>query len=104
MQYQHEVVTAVVDALYAQDRDRLALIRRLVGDWTPTHEREALGALLDALEGLKLEPQGEDYGQGYADGKAKAYWEIRTRLQDTRHHAPRCNCDPCHIIRAVAEM
>ena len=48
------------------------------------------------------------YQEGYAAGKAKAYWEIRLRLLH-RGHSSSCGCQPCLIVsesrglRAVRE-
>ena len=40
------------------------------------------------------------YGDGYASGKASAYFEVRTRL-DGGDHARGCGCEPCRLIRDV---
>ena len=40
------------------------------------------------------------YSQGYADGKDKAYFEIRMMLEDGTHSTG-CGCEPCNIIREV---
>ena len=42
------------------------------------------------------------YTEGYAAGKAKAYFEIEMALQDDTHAAS-CGCRPCRIKRAVLE-
>ena len=41
------------------------------------------------------------YGAGYADGKAKAYEELRDHIEERRLHAATCACDPCGLIRAI---
>ena len=41
-----------------------------------------------------------DYGQGYADGKEKAHFEIREMTVD--HDWKRCGCEPCITVRAIA--
>ena len=39
------------------------------------------------------------YGQGYADGKEKAYFELEQwQPQD---HLPTCGCQPCLVARAL---
>ena len=43
----------------------------------------------------------EDYGQGYAAGKAKAHFEIRTL--HGAGHVEGCNCEPCITVAVVLE-
>ena len=43
-------------------------------------------------------PSAEDYGSGYAHGKDKAHFELRTW---TGAHAGDCGCEPCQTVRAV---
>ena len=40
-----------------------------------------------------------EYGQGYADGKAKAHFEMRVGYW--RGHDRRCGCEVCQTYRAV---
>ena len=42
------------------------------------------------------------YGDGYARGKEKAYFEVRAVL-DGLDHARGCGCEPCKLIRDVLE-
>ena len=59
----------------------------------------------DNLDGPELrchcpEPGGCDcYGQGYADGKSKAHFEIREMV--TGHDFARCGCEACFTLRIV---
>ena len=39
------------------------------------------------------------YGQGYVDGKAKAYFELRHHVG--AGHAASCGCEPCITVRAI---
>lgn len=39
------------------------------------------------------------YVEGYAQGKEKAYFEVRNILK--ANHAARCGCEPCITARAV---
>lgn len=41
----------------------------------------------------------DDYGDGYAAGKAKAHFELRS--WELGEHAPTCGCDPCQTVRVV---
>ena len=43
-------------------------------------------------------PSAEDYGSGYAHGKEKAHFELRTW---DGSHAGDCGCEPCQTVRAV---
>ena len=62
--------------------------------------------LADGLESDSLMGRPHDaaavvvaYGQGYADGKEKAYVELEQwRPQD---HFPACGCQPCVVARAL---
>ena len=40
------------------------------------------------------------YGEGYAAGKDKAYFEVRA-LAEGREHGPGCECGPCQTTRAL---
>ena len=40
------------------------------------------------------------YGEGYAHGKDKAYFESETH--DMTQHAWGCSCEPCKAVRRVA--
>ena len=40
-----------------------------------------------------------EYGRGYADGKAKAHFEMRVGYW--RGHAHLCGCEPCQTVRAI---
>ena len=40
------------------------------------------------------------YGEGYAAGKDKAYFEVRA-LAEGREHGPGCECAPCLTVRAL---
>ena len=40
------------------------------------------------------------YQEGYAAGKAKAYWDIRQRLLH-RGHSSACGCQPCLIVSEI---
>ena len=42
------------------------------------------------------------YAEGYAAGKAKAYFEMEMALQDDTH-AGDCGCQPCLIKRACLQ-
>ena len=54
--------------------------------------------------GCAVEPCGTcaAYGDGYSDGKDKAYFEIDVAL-DEANHAAGCGCRPCATVRAVLE-
>ena len=43
-------------------------------------------------------PSADDYASGYAQGKEKAHFELRTW---TGAHAGDCACEPCKSVRAV---
>ena len=45
--------------------------------------------------------RADAYADCYADGKSKAWFELRARLQDPEGHARSCGIDPCVIIREV---
>ena len=57
----------------------------------PSHE--------PALCGLEACRRCDDYGVGYAAGKAKAFMELRQHLG--AGHAPGCGCEPCLMIRHI---
>ena len=40
------------------------------------------------------------YGQGYADGRSKALFEVRMMLAEA-HHAASCGCEPCKLLREI---
>ena len=40
------------------------------------------------------------YGEGYAAGEDKAYFEVRA-LAEGREHGPGCECAPCLTVRAL---
>ena len=40
------------------------------------------------------------YGEGYAQGKDKAYFEIE--VHDMTLHARGCGCEPCKAVRRIA--
>ena len=39
------------------------------------------------------------YAEGYAHGKEKAHFEVRTVLDS--NHADSCGCEPCKTVREV---
>ena len=39
------------------------------------------------------------YAEGYAHGKEKAHFEVRTVLDS--NHAASCGCEPCKTVREV---
>ncbi len=42
----------------------------------------------------------DEYERGYAHGKDKAHFEVRTVVEGPPHH-PTCECQPCITIRIV---
>ena len=44
-------------------------------------------------------PRCDDYGDGYAAGKDKAHFELRT--WELGAHAPGCGCEPCETVRVI---
>ena len=43
------------------------------------------------------------YAEGYAQGKAKTYFEVRAVL-DAGDHAAGCGCEPCKLLRDVGQV
>ena len=40
----------------------------------------------------------DDYGEGYASGKSKAYHDVE---MEGGTHAYECGCEPCRIVRGI---
>lgn len=46
--------------------------------------------------------EGRAYGQGYADGKGQAHFELRDHM-DSSHNILGCGCENCQTYRVIMD-
>ena len=48
-------------------------------------------------------PEGDAYHQGYAEGREKAFFEVRSRLTEEKHKED-CGHEECKLILEVLDL